>query len=284
MGCAGPYAERVFHQQPAAMVENATFSTTGQKVVHMRKWWSGILATLIGLATLGTSWAQSTLGPTTYRVGNAVLYAMVDTSSESLFISSTFLVGCDGTWGTTHFSSYLGERKSLTLGEMQDQAWKSLSEPTVGQVQFVALDRKRDAEGKEILARVQRLCKLSPPVPRNLLIPIAGTKDEVSSLMTGTVTRKGTTIEAWTSDAKFREEPPAAGGGPARKVFTGEVTKARLIYNCTERTAGILALIAYDASGGTLENSERTLKDVIYRTVIPGSALEQRFDFLCKVF
>ena len=250
----------------------------------MRKWWSGIFAALTGLGALGTAWAQSTLGPTTYRVGNAVIYAMVDTTSESLFISSSFLVGCDGTWGTTPFGSYMGERQSLTLMEMQNKAWQGLSEPTVGQVQFVALDRKRDAEGKESLARVQRLCKSSPPVPRNLLIPIAGTKDEVSSLMTGTVTRKGTTIEAWTSDAKFREEPPAAGGGSPQKVFTGEVVKARLVYNCTERTAGILSFVAYDASGSTVERGEWQPKDVIYRAVIPGSALEQRFDFLCKVF
>lgn len=240
---------------------------------------------------MSTSWAQtggaSELGPITYRVGKAIMYAQVvqEPSDVPLFTAWTYLADCDGEWATDAFASQWVDGDTLAAREMQIQAWNNLFHPSQDPIQFINLARKNDLKGEAILAKLKRLCKTAPPAPRNLLLPATLTNDALTSFVTGTIKRKGNVIEAWSQNAKFREEPRAVNGPEApQKTFTGEKSMVQAIYNCEERTVGMLSFTRNGASGEVLSNTETRRKDVRFATVVPGSVGDDMLGFLCKVF
>lgn len=277
----------------------------------MQKGWLGVLkhsrlgVFMAAICVVGavaghsTAWAQinaskSVMGPQAFRIGKSILFTLhrkVSDSGTDTYVYA-YIATCDGKLLSDAFHRLVVPGPSVSLRQQQGDMLNRLKKPVDTAIRLIPSDDPDLGIPRDLLSTALRLCKDALPMPGDVLLPVAQTQERMFSALGARGSRKGTLVDVWSEHEAYKEAPMMVGGAPfvvdgvqiMDRQYTGERTLRRELYNCSNRTRSVSALVTYENGLVVGDTLDRGSKNPEFSALLPNSAGEAVMEFVCKVY
>lgn len=255
----------------------------------------GQTGSYLNLGTIGDSQVYVGSGSNAQRVGSGVLM-YVHQLNEGFSSSAQVLASCEGSWLSSMVRFVVVEALSTTSLEQKVRA-KADEIPIIA-IEFSDWQQSDLPFAAALKSNIKAICKGAAPEPRNVAITIASFQETAKtpsgsiSLLTGSVLRKGSTMEVWLRTTHTKYETVVIGGKPwvidgvtqTRRVATGPYEMRKVSFNCVERQVAISQYLAYDKDGSISDQASIPKEKVQFFDVVPNSNGESQLEAVCRIY
>jgi hypothetical protein len=251
------------------------------------------LGTSVGYVVSISSLSQSV------RIGNAVMLRYNSFNVAQKFgTSARLLVACDGSWLSSTFQEVFQYGALLTPAEQENDAVTREEALDAIAIEMNTVGSSRLLFADQIVRSAPQHCKLAGREPRNAFIPVSRSADEngifhTTSIITGTSTRTGGTIDLWMRTTEYKRQPalnpdgtPVTLEGITQKTTkaTGRFSLQRIAFDCNQRRAGTYQLSTYEPGRSTPETRTIDRDKLRLSAMTPGTVGENELDWVCSLY
>lgn len=236
-------------------------------------------------------------GKNASRVGNAVLFYVHQKGKEFVF-SSQIMASCDVSWISDSIRTNFLFEEVNSPADMEAQARRDSVSLPLSDTELTNWQQSSLSYASALKKHIKTLCLGATAEPKNVAIPVTSYNESGKepggsiAILTGTVVRKGTVIDAWIRTTHFRRNPINIGGKPyevngvaqTTKEATGTHVMRRTAFDCLNRLMAVYQVVEYKEDGAVSKQWSNPRDKVEFDIVVPNSVGEGQLEAICRIY